>query len=251
MCKHVSMLSPLPSLFLLRRSGTALLGISTASLVSWYVVALCWVSAEHAGNAMVVVEGLAKQAGTSLSAEGYMSCCVCELRIFATREGDLPPPTWERGAEALFTSPERHYTLLINIGCCQKVINFDESEGTELQFCKPWGFGSSPFLLLWNTLLALFDMRCCWCSYSCRVMTCLCSWLCHCECIVHACVFTCLRCTIQKYLCVGISGSVRWGCVCVCVCICGNCCVFCLLPDILVAIVQWSICEHPEDHCYS
>lgn len=27
-------------------------------------------------------------------------------------------------------------------------------------------------------------------------------------------------------------------CVCVCVCICGNCCVFCLLPDILVAIVQ-------------
>lgn len=151
MCKYVSMLSPLPSLFLLRRSGTAPLGISTTSLVLWYMMALCWVPAEHAGNAMVVVEGLAKTAGTSSSAEGCTGCCVWELRRFATREGVLPPPSWERGAEALFTSPERHYTLLINIGCCWKVINFDESEETELQFCRPWGFGPSPFLFPWNS----------------------------------------------------------------------------------------------------
>lgn len=146
MCKHVSMLSPLPSVFLLRRSGTAPLGISTASLVLLYVMVLCWASAERAGNAMVGVEGLPKQEGTSPSAAGCMGCCVWELKRFATKEGVLPPLSWERSAEALFASPEGHYTLLKNICCCCKVINFDESKEAELKFCKTQGFGSSPFL---------------------------------------------------------------------------------------------------------
>lgn len=136
-------------------------------------MALCWVSAEHAGNTMVVVEGLAKPAGTSPSAEGCTGSCVWELQSFATREGILPPPSWEKCAEALFASPERHYTILINICCCcWKVIKFDESKETQLQFCRTWGFGSSPFLFPWNSQFTLFDMRSCWYSYSCRIMTC-------------------------------------------------------------------------------
>lgn len=159
--------------FSVRRSGTAPLEISTASLVLWYMTALCWVSAEHAGNTMVVVEGLAKPAGTSPPAEGCMGCCVWALQSFATTEGVLPPLSGERGAEALFASPERHYTLLINVCCCcWKAIKFDESEETELQFCKTWGFGSSPFLFPWNSQLTLFDTRFCCYSYSCRIMTC-------------------------------------------------------------------------------
>lgn len=159
--------------FSVRRSGTAPLGISTASLVLWYLMALCWVSAEHAGNTMVVVEGLGKPAGTSPFAEGCTGFCVWKLQSFATREGVLPPPSWERHAEALFASLERHYTLLINICCCcWKVIKFDESEETELQFCRTWGIGSSSFFFPWNSQLSLFDTRSCWYSYSCRIMTC-------------------------------------------------------------------------------
>ena len=156
--------------FLLRRSGTAPLGISTASLILSYVMEFCRVSAEHAGNATVGTEDLAKQAGTSQPAGGCMGCRVWELQSFATSVAVLLPLSWERGAEGLFASSERHYTRLKNVCCYCEVTNFSEPKETERTFRKTWGFGSSPFLPQ-NSQPALFDMRSYWYSYSCRTMT--------------------------------------------------------------------------------
>lgn len=169
-------------------------------------MALCWVSAEHAGNAMVVVEGLAKQAGTSPSTERCMGCCVWELRSFAAREGVLPPPSWERGAEAFICKPrealhtlDKHLLLLFKgYEVCwvrrdiTSILQFGSSSFPEIH---------SSHYLTWDpvdthVLAELWHVM--W-----LIMTLL--WMYTTSLCIH------VRCTLKNYLYVGISGSMRWG----------------------------------------
>lgn len=105
---------------------------------------------------------------------------------------------------------------LRNVCCYWEVTNFEPKE-TELNSAEAEGLIlSSPKIhrlccLTWDPI----DIR--------IVVELWCSWLYHCECIRYPCVFAYLRFNVKKYLYMGISGSVRWGYVCVC--ICGNCCV--------------------------
>lgn len=144
MCKRVHAFTTSFS-FLLRRSGTAPLGISTTSLVLPYAMAFCRVSAERAGNAGVGAQDLSMPAGSSQPAGGCAGRRVWELQSCATSVAVLPPPSCERAAEGLFASPEKHYTLFRNVCCYCEVTNF-EPKAPELTFCKTLGFGSSPFL---------------------------------------------------------------------------------------------------------
>lgn len=213
-----------------------------------WVCHTCWVSAE--GNCCAWHGGHGRASRSIPICSRVRRFCVWDLRLLSGCPAG-------RGVRGVWVQAWRGWKTLVVIevvcSCCLWGYKLWWAKGDRTEILpnlRAWFF---PFPLLpQNSQPELFDMRSYWYSYLLTLIfmflqnyDALCSWFCRYKCIRYP---RGLRFTIKKYFCRGISEPVRWGCLCVYM---WKRCVFCLLPDILVAIVQWSICEHPEDHCYS
>lgn len=142
--------------------------------------------------------------------------------------------------------PQRSTTLLCKLllqGC--KLHGALGSLGTKLKFCKPQdlalphSFPSPKFTAsaVWHAVLLIFMHL--------QTHNVLCSCL-----LILLSVHTVSLCVLLSKIYHKAVSLTQLG-EDVCMYVYVETAAFCLLPDILVAIVQWSICERIEDHCYS